>query len=152
MENDTIIGMDGSWSQRRNAMHCVVDFIDVIRGTIVDFELLQKPSGFLFGNYFGPSNGMEVEGVRRILGRWLMVERTANEKVVGYVHDRDAKTRKLIKDIWNKPEFLDPNHVMKGFDRKLGRETQLRGLKCKLRRWFVFLLNMEGTIEEKQRL
>jgi hypothetical protein len=42
----------GSWSQRRNASHCVVDFIDVASGKIVDFEILEKPIGFSDGNYF----------------------------------------------------------------------------------------------------
>jgi hypothetical protein len=152
MEPGTVIVMDGSWSQRRNALHCLVDFTDVIRGKIVDFEILQRGQGFLFGDYFGPSNGMEVEGVRRIIQRWENSFQEANEKVVSYVHDRDAKTRKLIRELWNKPELLDPNHVTKGFDRKLGSEPSLRGLKSKLRRWFVFLLKLEQTCEEKQRL
>jgi hypothetical protein len=152
MAPGTIIGTDGSWSQRRNAMHCLVDFIDVVQGKIVDFEILQRPSGFLYGDYFGPANGMEVEGVRRIITRWQQVYQRANEKVAFYVHDRDAKTRKLISELWNKPELLDPNHVLKGFDRKLGADPGLRGLKTKLRSWFVFLLKLEETEQEKRRL
>jgi hypothetical protein len=38
--------LDDSWSQRRNASHCVVDFIDVASNRIVDFEILEKPIVF----------------------------------------------------------------------------------------------------------
>jgi hypothetical protein len=133
-------------------MQCVVDFIDVLRGKIVDFEILQKGRGFVFGDYFGPSNGMEVEGVRRIIRRWQTHEPATNAKVSAYVHDRDAKTRKLLRELWNKPELLDPNHILKGFERKLGGYSELRGLKSKLRRWFVFISKLEETQEEKRRL
>jgi hypothetical protein len=67
MEFETIIAMDGSWSQRRNAMHCVVDFVDTSTNKVLDFEIIEKQIGFISGNYFGRSNGMEVEGVRRLI-------------------------------------------------------------------------------------
>jgi hypothetical protein len=66
----SMIAMDGSWSQRQNASHCVIHLTDVASGKIVDFEILEKPIRFLDGNYFYLSNGMEVEGVRRIVNRW----------------------------------------------------------------------------------
>jgi hypothetical protein len=42
----SLIAMDGSWSQRRNALHCVIDFINVASGKSGDFEILAKPIGF----------------------------------------------------------------------------------------------------------
>ena len=30
MDYNTIIAFDGSWSQRRNAFHCITDFIDIL--------------------------------------------------------------------------------------------------------------------------
>jgi hypothetical protein len=61
--------MNGICSQRRDASHCVVDFIDVASGTIVDFEILERPIGFLDGNYFHSFHGIKTEGVRRIVNR-----------------------------------------------------------------------------------
>jgi hypothetical protein len=50
-------------------MHCFVDFVGTRTKKVIDFEIIQKQIGFIHGNYFGPSNGMEVEGVRRLIVR-----------------------------------------------------------------------------------
>jgi hypothetical protein len=91
----SVIAMDGSWSQPRNASHCVVDFIDAASDKIVDFEILEKPIGFSDGIYFLSFNGMKVESIRRIVNRWREDE-NLNTKIIAYVHDRDGKTRKLL--------------------------------------------------------
>jgi hypothetical protein len=145
----SVIAMDGSWSQRRNASHCVVDFIDVASGKILVFEILDKPIGFSDGNYFHSSDEMEVEGVRRIADRWRQDE-NLNTRIVAYVHDRDGKTRKLLGKLWpGKQELLDPNHVIKSFDRKLNKDRTLNGIKERLRRWFIFRLHMNASTQEK---
>jgi hypothetical protein len=41
---DSVVAMDGSWSQRRNARHCILDFIDANSGKVVDFEILGNRS------------------------------------------------------------------------------------------------------------
>jgi hypothetical protein len=41
MRANSIIAMDGNWSQKRNATHCSVDFVDVLPGRTVDFEILE---------------------------------------------------------------------------------------------------------------
>jgi hypothetical protein len=103
-------GWEGSrW---RNVMHYVVDFVDTRTKKFVDFGIIEKQIGFIHGNYFGLSNGMEVKGVRRAIERWKVIP-GLSEKVLRYVHNRDAKTYCLIKSIWGKPEFLDPNQVLK---------------------------------------
>jgi hypothetical protein len=38
----SVTAIGGSWSQHRNASHCVVDFIDVASGKTVNFEILEK--------------------------------------------------------------------------------------------------------------
>jgi hypothetical protein len=68
----------------------VVDFIDTTQKKIVDFEIPERQIGFGKASYFGPSNGMEVDGVRRLIVRWKE-DPIANAKVAGYVHDRDGK-------------------------------------------------------------
>jgi hypothetical protein len=81
---------------------------------------------------------MEVEGVRRLTERWKVIP-GLSEKLLGYVHDRDAKARSLIKSIWGKPEFLDPSQALKGLNAKLDAWPLLCELKTKIRGWFIFL-------------
>ena len=38
MTPNSCIAFDGSWSHRRNAMHCLVDFIDTKSKKVVDFK------------------------------------------------------------------------------------------------------------------
>jgi hypothetical protein len=151
MAPETIIAMDGSWSQQRNTMHCDVDFVDTRTKKAIDFEIIEKQIGFIHRNYFGPSNGMEVEGVHRLIERWKVIP-GFGEKVLGYVHDRGAKTCSVIKSIWGKPEFLDANHVLKGLYAKLDARPLLCGLKTKIPRWFIFRVRMEEIPDEKIRL
>jgi hypothetical protein len=145
MEGPVIIAMDGSWSQRRNAAHCVVDFINAHTGKIVDFEIIEKDVGFFHGNYHGPSNGMEVEGVRRLIRRWK-----DDPKVVAFCHDRDAKTARIIRELWGIAEFLDKNHVTKCFDRRIEKISLLSGLKTKLRKFFKVILKLDDGIDQKK--
>jgi hypothetical protein len=42
MVPETIIAMDGSWSQGRNGMHCVVDFVNIRTKKVIDFEIIEK--------------------------------------------------------------------------------------------------------------
>lgn len=42
MAPGSIITLDGSWSHRRNAKRCLVDFIDSANRKIVDFEIVVK--------------------------------------------------------------------------------------------------------------
>jgi hypothetical protein len=146
----SVIAMDGSSSQRRNASHCVIDFIDVASGKIVAFEILEKPIWFSDGNYFHSANGVEVDAIRRIVNRWRENE-NLNTKVIAHVHDRDGKTRKLLGKLWpGKQERLDPDHAIKSFDKKLNNGPVLGGIKQKLRRWFAFLLHMNISSQEKR--
>jgi hypothetical protein len=117
----------------------------------VDFTIIKKSIGFLHGNYFGPSNGMKVEDLRRIVERWC-TDPILDAKVEGCVHDRDAKMTLLMRELQGRPEFLDANHSLKGLDRKLDHEMLPHGLKMKLRRWFLILLKMKQTTSEKVRL
>jgi hypothetical protein len=45
MNPETIIAMSGSWSQRRNAMHCVVDFVDTCANKVPVLKSLKNKSG-----------------------------------------------------------------------------------------------------------
>jgi hypothetical protein len=104
--------MDRGWSQRRNAPYCVVDFDDGMNGKIVDIEMIEKEHGSIHGNCFGPSNVMEMEGVRRLVLPWKP-NSLDNAKVSAYVHNWDGKTHQLIPELLDKPELLERNHNTK---------------------------------------
>jgi hypothetical protein len=72
-------------------MHCVVDFVDRCTTIVLDFVIIEKLIGFVPGNYFGPSNGMEFECVRYLIERWKAGP-GLSETVLRYVRHRDGKT------------------------------------------------------------
>ena len=39
---NSCIAFDGSWSHHRNAMHCLVGFIDMNTHKVVDFEIVSQ--------------------------------------------------------------------------------------------------------------
>jgi hypothetical protein len=53
-----------------------------------------------------------------------------------------------MRELWDKPEFLDPNHILKGFERKFDHEMLPHGLKTKLKRRFLMRLKMEQKTSE----
>lgn len=127
MKSNSSIAFDGSWSHRRNADHCLVDFIDVSSGKIVDFEIISK-KGQGKDKFEGPSNAMEVEALKVLVPRWK-----SDSRVIAYCHDKDSKSRKVIEELgWKIKEMIDTNHAIKSFRRKFQRiknnsTTKLRG-------------------------
>ena len=151
MPHGTIVAFDGSWSHRRNASHCLTDFMDINRKKVIAFHFTEKSFGSFKGNYVGASNGMEVAGLR------YFVEKAKNDpRIVGYCHDRDAKSRAIVRESgWNIPEFLDKNHALKSFDRKfaeinLKSHRLLHGLHKRLRAWMKCLVYLDETVRVKK--
>jgi hypothetical protein len=145
MNNNSIICIDGSWNHRRNGDFHIIDVIDYRTKKIVDFEILFKSSPFRKGNYVGSSNGMETEGMRRIIQRWKN-----DSRVSIIVHDKDAKITKLIRDSgWNVLQNIDANHARKSFqrfyDNNLTREEKahLYGLKERIDRWLNHVIHLD---------
>ena len=147
---DSCIAFDGSWSHRRNADHCLVDFIDCRSQKVVDFEIVVRTRA-KSGDFDGASNAMECEGLRRMIPRWIEFGR-----VTAYVHDKDAKTRKVITESgWDIKEEIDPNHLMKSFRRKFKKfqslsPTEFRGIVAKLESYFKALLRRDEDAEWKK--
>jgi hypothetical protein len=75
---------------------------------------------------------MEVAGALCLITR-RKGDSVAGAKVAGYIHDRDAKTRKLVTDFFGKPEIPDRDHLTTSFDGKLAGNHVLTGTKAKLR-------------------
>jgi hypothetical protein len=73
IDNNTVIGIDGSWDHRRNGQWCIVDGIDTGTGKIIYYSLISKKD---YENPFvNASNQMEKEGVSRQIGRASCRER-----------------------------------------------------------------------------
>ena len=53
---------------------------------------------------------MEIEGVKRIV-----VGLNTSQKIIGFVHDQDAKTSNYIRQHWSITEYMDTIHANKSF-------------------------------------
>jgi hypothetical protein len=121
--------------------------IDTLRKKIIDFEIVLQRKKGVQGNYRGSSNGMEVDGIKRMMERWK-----DDDRIVGCVHDNDAKSTKAINAIRpDMKQYFDPNHVAKCFGRKWHKlaPKHLRGFKGKLLSWFHYLARSDFSDEEK---
>lgn len=153
LKNGSTISFDGAWSHRRNANQCLVDIINPETRDVLDFEILEKSHGRFIGNYQGPSNMMEVEGIKRMIPRWK-----EDSRIYAYVHDKDSKSKKAIDASgWDIRELIDKNHLMKSWERKFKKykkkaDAKLKGLHDKLRRYFVYLINSDELAEDKLQL
>lgn len=151
MGKDSSISFDGSWSQRREANHCIVDFFDNSTQKIVDFEIISRSFKSFAGNYEGPSNLMEIEGLKRLKSRWAQ-----NPKVKYYIHDKDSKATQVFKDTgWI--ERYDKVHAVKMFKRAFKKKNLLNnsvlyGLKERLAKFLRTLINSDYTDDEKAEL
>ncbi|EAY03374.1 hypothetical protein TVAG_489180 [Trichomonas vaginalis G3] len=152
MDHNTIIAFDGSWSQRRNAFHCITDFIDTKNRKIVYFSIKEKNNHKLFGNFAGASNGMEVSGVKDFV-KYAKYDK----RISGFCHDRDAKSSNVFANSqWNIPEYIDKNHMTKSFD-KIFKEVnskyqrKLFGLRARLRNYLNVLYYLDESVDEKKK-
>ena len=93
---------------------------------------------------------MECFALKKYIPRWI-----ENKKVTQYMHDNDAKSRKLIQDFkWNIEENIDMNHYMKSYRRKFEKykstsPNKFRGIKQKLEKFFQSLIKLGGEEEYK---
>jgi hypothetical protein len=138
LKEGTVISLDGSWDHRRNGSHCFVAVLDQETGKVITFIVMGNKVPENHPNYCRIPQGMERAGMER-----LVEELMACGKISGYVHDNDAKIRKLIKLVkWDITEFLDPGHAMKSFQRILNKVEYkpLEPLQESLRRFMFILL------------
>lgn len=155
MKAPYILTYDGSWSSRRNATHCIVEFINE-DNKIVDFDymsrlnLQEKKKGM--EGYSGPSNKMEEILVQKISARW---KDDTNLRAI--VHDGDIKTWKYWKsdpnDFPGVAELHDPGHMKKTlakvFD-EYNYKRQLYGLKKHVIKYFAVVCKLQNiTMAEK---
>lgn len=126
MKNGATISIDGSWDHRRNGKFCIVEAIDIEQKKVVAFSIVDRPTQKNPDAKFkSAANQMEIEGVRQIIEQLKPLK-----KVVAYVHDKDAKTTKLIEKEWGIKEYIDPNHSNKSFNKKFTKYNAGKSTKC----------------------
>ena len=161
MGDPCAISFDGSWSQRRRALHCFGAFVDPDQKKVVDFDVVERSQGTYAGNFNGTSQAMESEVLSRMGERWV-----GDPKIRWFCHDKDNHAMKILREDlhWPLEEKLDINHILKGLKRKFAdmkmiqrdgkkkRENVLGDLEWHLIRWFYVVLRTDGTLEDKHRL
>jgi hypothetical protein len=93
MNSQAVIGIDGSWNDRRSGLAHILDVVDVRSRSVVDFESVQKATASGRGQYEGSNNGMEVEALTRMVKR-----QKYDQKVAVVVADQDSKIAKVIQE------------------------------------------------------
>ena len=127
MQAPAKLSFDASWSHHRNAKLCVADFIDIDRGKIVAFSILDKFINDEFANYKGPSNLMEARGFEELL-LYLM----KSGKIGTIIKDGDIKIDKIIEKYnWTVKVMSDINHKFKNFHTSFKKKLiLLMGANC----------------------
>ena len=147
------ISVDGSWTHRRNSRTFILDVMDVATKKIVDFELVDKGTKKLPGNYEGPSNLMEAFAFNKTILRLMK-----NTNISGLIKDGDTKLEKIIKDHnWNVTIYLDPNHLKKNFPKLFKQFNKLAngsltGLEHKILTHINAVLYSNATSDEKREM
>lgn len=158
MKPGSIIGIDGSWDHRRNGKFCIVEAFDLETKKIVAYSIIERPTlKNKCASFKKAANQMEIEGVKKIIS-----ELKPLNKIVGYVHDKDAKTSKLFAEEWNITEYIDPNHSNKSFHKKFSKynsgklrksfKKTLTGIEKRLSNFKAILTFSNLTIEKKEEL
>lgn len=158
IEEGTVISFDGSWDHKRNGKFCIVEAFDTKQKKIIDYEIVSKKTlKNPEGDFTGPSNQMEIECVKRIVQRLK-----TNSKIIGYVHDQDAKLTNYMKDNWNIIEYIDPNHTNKSFCNRFEsykkgtvknvKKGLLNGVQKSLSKFRQVLVKSKISVEQKKSL
>ena len=111
----TFISFDGSWEHRRNSKRCLTCVIDQNTQKVVMARIIGSKSDVDKNEYCRFAQNMECKAMELMIP--VLRE---NRNIIGYVHDNDAKTRNLIRQMdWQIIEKIDPGHLLKSFDRKV---------------------------------
>jgi hypothetical protein len=136
-----VISFDGAYDHRRKAKRCFVPIICQRNGKVIAYIVTGNDAPEDSPNYCAIAQNMEVHGMRLLL-KDLEQNPHFMESVRGYVHDHDAKTENLIKNMnWNLEGHLDPGHALKSFDRLKMRYAKLAPIWGSMRNFLNQLLH-----------
>ena len=109
------LSADGVWNHPRNGSAATVTVIDNNRDKVVAYHTVLKSNGKMIGNFSGPSNMMETEGMKSVIKQ---LEPHISDKQIFLTHDNDNKTSKLIaQSNLHITDALDPGHSTQSIER-----------------------------------
>lgn len=115
IENGASLSEDGTWNHMKNGSAATVTVINQDTNKVVAYYVVQKSVGSFVGNFRGPSNMMESEGVRKVLEQ---LNPYIRDKLINFIHDNDNKTSKIIVDsTFQINDLLDPGHSVQAIER-----------------------------------
>jgi hypothetical protein len=144
------VAFDGSWEHRRNSRRCIVVVFCVETRKIVDFFVADTKHPESGSRYRSCPQNLEVMALERMIPRFFEMG------VVGYCHDNDSKTRKLIKDMTPKDypeleEHIDPGHATKSLEWKILKAKFIpEGVADSLRRWMRTLIRNDSMSPQEK--
>ena len=150
LPENSIVGFDGSWEHRRNSLRCLFSVVSPKTGQVLHSVLVSNKVARNDPTFCESPTLMESQGLRALLPELMQLR-----SITGYIHDNDAKTRKIIRDAgWEIMEFLDVGHCQKSFERKINnfnrRNCQiLKEIEDSLKRWLRVVVAHRGSREEK---
>ena len=151
LPDDSIFGLDCSWSAKRNASHAIVVFMDMNTHLIFEKVIISRNKNISEIKFAGPANLMENEAVKSKRDFY-----TKTYKFVGFVHDFDVDTAPTLQPDENTAqlvELLDPGHLkttLENIFKTHNTDNYLYQLKKPILERFAFLArNKSLTIDEK---
>lgn len=120
------VGFDGSWSQKRNAPHCIVDAISIETHKIIDFQIVTQYKFPYASEHvtYDPtisSKAMEGLGLEQIAQRQKI-----NDKTDYYCHDGDLTAEViLLNSGLQLKQVFDPNHFIPTILNKYATSVQM---------------------------
>lgn len=151
LSQDTIFGVDCSWSARRNASHAIVIFMDVRSKLIFDYVIVSRNPQVSDIEFHDSSNMMEVAAIKSKREQYIR-----NYKYVGFCHDFDLDTSPSLQpddETGLLIEYLDPGHLKKVLDNifnSYNNDNHLFNLKENIMMRFNYIVrNKKLTVDEK---
>ena len=108
--NSPKISIDSRWSSRRNGSQNTAVAIDVNTNKVISYKNTIKTGGKREGDFSGPSNMMESQGIESISAD---LKRAFGNREIEILHDGDNKSQKIFeKHELNVAHSLDKGHAM----------------------------------------
>ena len=153
IDRPVCISFDGSWEHRRNASRCLFTVIEQRTGRVMDSVVISRKVDKDDLTFCAVPNMMEAKGLSLLIPRLMQ-----NPHIRAYVHDNDAKARKMIRQAgWEIEEYLDPGHCFKAFERKFQKFNSshggvLKDLEGSLKKWMRTVIKSNHSADEKARM
>ena len=151
LPDETVFGLDCSWSAKRNASHAIVIFMDMKSHLIFDKVIVSRSDNVSDIDFYGPSNMMENAAVKSKQEYYKSLY-----KFIGFVHDFDINTAPCFQpdDITGQMiEYLDPGHLkttLENIFKSHNTDNRLYQLKNNiLKRFADIARNKDLSVEEK---